>query len=260
MKLFGRDRDLSFGTRLRTAAAVCVTAVAVLVPGAQPANAVTPGDVKDALQTAYDLYNKFFANQLTLEQATAQIIDAINAAKSQILAHIDALAAAEVKDCARPAVGDFADITRLTLDQKQAFAREASACVSKADNRIPLLGEAAVDEIGFALNTVGPIALIARAYSGLTNPELTATLRNANTNLVARLKPSCIAHWLWPDATPQFVEVELICTAYNGHQGFDSVIVNRRKPSPPIDFTDAINAAAAGTSYPIGVAALRQIH
>jgi hypothetical protein len=61
--------------------------------------------------------------------------------------------------------------------------------------------------------------LHARVYAGMTTPELTTTLVNANNNLVAKLKPACIAHRLWPDATPKFVEVELICTAYNGHAG-----------------------------------------
>jgi hypothetical protein len=266
--LFRKTRDhglrrvgkRSLGTGLKSATAVCAMAAAMLVPAAQPAAAVTPGDVKDALTTAYDVYNKFFGHQLTLEQATAQIINAVNAAKAEILAHIDALAAGQVHGCARAAVIDLLDIGRLTPGEAQNFARDATACVTLAQADINVLTGSALDQVGFALNTVGPIALFARTYSGLTTPELTSTLVSANTNLVARLKPSCIAQWHWADATPQVVEVELFCDAYNGRQGIDFVLWHRKRPNPPIDYTGAIHDAMVGTSYPVGVGALSQLH
>ena len=64
----------TFRTRLRAAMTVVVAVAAVLVPAAQPANAVTPADVVSAVRTAYDVYNKLFNHQLTTAEATTQII------------------------------------------------------------------------------------------------------------------------------------------------------------------------------------------
>lgn len=250
----------TFRTRLRAAVTVVVAAAAVLVPAAQPANAVTPAAVVTALRTAYDVYNKLFNHQLTTAEATTQIITAVNSAKAELLAHIDQVEAGHVSACARAAVIDLADVNRLTHDQAQAFARDATACVTLGEADIRALTGRSLDEVGFAVNTVGPIALFARLFSGLTTPELTTTLINANTNLVARLKPSCVDHWLWPDATPQFVEVELICTAYNGNQGYDAIIWKRTKPNPPLNYTNAIANAMVGTSHPVGLDALARLH
>src|SRR3954452_17778682 len=81
-----------------------VTATASLALPAKPANAVDPGTVAAAAQAAYSAYQKFVAHELTLQQATTQIINAIDAAKTQIIAHVDRLAAADARACTRAAV------------------------------------------------------------------------------------------------------------------------------------------------------------
>ncbi len=237
--------------RLRAlAVGVIAATVAILAPAA-PAGAVTPGEVKTALETAYQLYNKLFGDQLTLDDATTRIVGAINGARDAIVAHIDALEAVEVKDCARSAVLDLVDIRAMAPDTLQSFARDATDCVVRADDRIPLLGAPAVDEIGFALNSVGPIALIARARAGMSTDGLRSVLVNANNGIIARLMPSCQAQYLWGDVEPggRFVEVQLTCRSYNGNVGYDAVTVDRRKPAPPFDYTYAKEQAMTGTSF-----------
>lgn len=226
--------------------------VAILAPAA-PAGAVTPGEVKMAIETAYNLYNKYFVNQLTLDQATAQIVDAINAARDGIIAHIDALETAAVVDCTRSAVNDLVDLPTMSPDVAQAYARDATDCVIRARDRVPLLGVPAVNEIGFALNTVGPIALIARAKAGFSTAGLKTILVDGNNGLLGRLMPSCRSQYLWGDAEPggRFVEVQLTCTAFNGTVGYDGVTVDRRKPTPPFDYTYAKEQAMVGTSFPV---------
>src|SRR5438874_1670188 len=76
-------------TRLRATTIALLTAVLVLGTAAPPAHAVDPGTVVAAAKTAYDTYQKFSGGQMTLEQATALIVSAINQAKIEIITHID---------------------------------------------------------------------------------------------------------------------------------------------------------------------------
>jgi hypothetical protein len=235
-----------------------VAALAAIVAPAAPAGAVTPGEVKAAIETAYTAYNKFFGNQLTLDQATAQIVGAINAARDGIIAHVDALEVAAVVDCTRSAVNDLVDLPTMSPDVVQAYARDTTDCVIRARDRVPLLGVPSVNEIGFALDAVGPIALIARSKAGFSTAGLRTILVDGNNGLVSRLMPACRSQFLWGDVEPggRFVEVQLTCTAFNGTTGYDAVIVDRRKPTPPFDYTYAKQQAMVGTSFPLALAVL----
>jgi hypothetical protein len=238
------------------ALATALMTTAVIMPaGAAPTRAITGVEVAAAVKAAYDTYQKYLVSHLSLEQATSQIIAAINAASVDIRAHIDQIAASEVQGCARTAVVNFSDIRGLTHDQQQAFALDTTACVEKGLDLIRHVDKPAISQLGFAINIVGPIALIARAYVGLTNgnPLLTADLIAGNRLVRDRLRPSCQAVPLTGDTEPgQPPEIMLWCVAFNGQQGYDSVVGKH----PRIDYTYAIKQAMEGTSYPAALVAL----
>jgi hypothetical protein len=245
--------------RLGIVGSALLAAVLVLTGGDMPARAVTPDQVVTAAKLAYEAYQKLYGGQLTLEQAKTQIIDAIRSAQAQIIAHIDAIAAANVRACARSAVIDVVDIRAMTPDSLQAFARDATACVTLAEAlTYASTDRAAIDQVGFALNTVGPIALAARAFAGLSTPATKDTLIAANNGLMVKLSPSCFATPLWGDAQGGRVEVELRCRAYNGNVGYDFVVIRARRgqPLPPFDYSDATTDAMRGTSYEVATAVL----
>jgi hypothetical protein len=226
-------------------------AALVLGTAAPPAHAVDPQAVITAAKTAYDAYQKFSGGQMTLEQATTLIITAINTAKVEIIAHIDLLAAADVKACATRTVITGLDLPRMSPDSVQAFADTALDCVTKAQGLIDsadTLG--AVDLAGFALNVVGPVALFAREYAHLTAgiPALKATLVAANTNLTTRLQPSCFSSQL-PDN-----EWMLHCRAYNGNEGFGFAFGGN-----PFNWNRPIAQAMRGTSYLVALAVLPRL-
>lgn len=205
-----------------------------------------------AAKLAYEAYQKFFSGELTVEQAKTQIIDAIRSAQTQIVAHIDAIAAANVRACARSAVIDVVDIQTMTQDTLQAFARDATSCVTLAEALIAAsTDQAAIDQVGFALNTVGPVALSTRAFAGLSTPATRDTLIAANNNLRVKMSPACFATPLWGDAQGGRVEVELRCRAFSGNVGYDFVVIRLRRgqPLPPMDYSDAIAEAMRGTSH-----------
>jgi hypothetical protein len=148
----------------------------------------------------------------------------------------------------------------MTPDTKQLFAFNATDCVTKAKAFISTAtSKSAIDHVGYALNAVGPIALLARKHANLGTSALKTTIVSATNSLISRLAPSCSANPLWGDAEPGGpVEVILRCTAFNGRVGADSVIVNIRPgdPLPPFNYNRAKTLAMRGTSYELAVAAL----
>jgi hypothetical protein len=243
-------------------AGVLATVGAVVVPN--EADAVGVSDVTSIagyVKTAYDLYQSLFGNQLTLEQATGQILDAVNGAKTQIIAEIDAMKAADIQSCARAAVIEFNDIAAKSGDSLRDYASASTKCVTDAWAAIPhATDKAAVDEMGFALNVVGPIALAVRSKAYGANDAGTLDLRSvvvtANQSVLTQLYPQCGG--MRGEIVNGRQEVALFCTAYNGDQGdAGTIFISAGAPLPTgLDFSAGVTEAMARTSYPVSVAAL----
>jgi hypothetical protein len=207
--------------------------------GAAPARAVTPAQVIAAIQAAYGAYKSFTQSNLSVQEATTQILAAINTAKIEIISHIDAVAAAQARACAQEAVIDFADFDRLTPDNKQAFALSTTSCVTLIDSLLTAVTDkAAADQLGFAIDSIGPIALIVRSRTGLSNTGLVPVLVHANQTIVSVLTPTC---------TSRIIEgrTQWTCRVYAGHAD---------GPEPSLALAQRL--AAARTSRPLAQAVL----
>ena len=204
-------------TLWRVATAAALSVGLVLPIAAVPAQADV-GAVVAVVQAIYSLYQKFAGGSNTLEQAVQQIKAEIEMAKTSIINEIDLVAAANVQGCAASAVINFADIDALTPDNLQVFAMNATSCVTDANSLLGAVSDpAAKDAIGFAMNTVGPLALMARVKAGLTTPALKAVLVAGDNTLVTALLPDCTLYGDGTDpGSPPFTI--WICTAYNGYQ------------------------------------------
>lgn len=193
--------------RRPAAAFIALALSAVLTAAPQPARADgTPsfipylGYVKDG----YDFFEKYIKGQ---PDAIAQMQAMINQAKTAIISELDGLAAAWDSSCAANAVDTFQNIDQLTPDNLQAFAISSDKCVTDAQTLIAAVTDkAAMDKIGFALNTVGPIALIANAHAGFPTNALQQHIISANQDLKARLTPSCDVSIDDPNSLPGFGE------------------------------------------------------
>jgi hypothetical protein len=252
---------MSMRGRLLSAAVAVPMAAVVVLSGAPPANALDPMQIIDIVKKAYDTYKSLTeTHQLTLDEAMTRIIDAVNAAKADTLSHIDKISTVEAQSCARSAVIDFADIRLFSPDTQQAFARDTTACVSLAAADIAAVNDlGAVDQLGFAINLVGPIALLARSTVGFSTDALKATLIAADNAVVSRLNPHCSVTTIpyfngLGKPIPSLAENLLDCTAYNGNQGHD--VVEGRMPRGGWDFSVARAQATRQISYPVAVAAL----
>ncbi|WP_238005235.1 hypothetical protein KZZ52_16970 [Dactylosporangium sp. AC04546] len=246
-----------------------LAALAVALTGAQPASPSPVDKLEEYgkyaghVKTAYDIYQKLFGNEMTLQRAVDELQAAIARVSEQIngvLDEVGEIAAADVETCARTALVTFADIESLSADNAQQFATDATECVARARAYINVVdNRAAVDVMSYALNALGPVALFARANVGFGTTLLRDDLVAANRRAVERLEPSCLASPLWGDALPgQPVEVQLACTAFNGRVGYDVTwaMITRGGPLPSFDFSQARDRSLELSSAPIAEEAL----
>lgn len=252
--------------RLAHTLMAAILAVTMLSPTtARPAAAVSVGAVIAVVQQLYSIYKTYKAGSgLTLDQATTQILTAINNSRAAIISQIDLVAAAQVQACAEAAVIDFADIEAFSSDTLQAFARDATSCVTLANSLISTVSDpAAIDQLGFAVNEVGPLALIARARAGLSTGALTTLLIDSNLDAQAALTPTCLTQLqgVGPGG-PQPGNTYTAwaqCTVYNGDTGTRANVIRWPPTSNPFDVTGAFNDSVRNISWPVTVAALASL-
>lgn len=192
-----------------------------------------------AAKTAYNLYDKYVNGDMSVAEATRQILSAIYTAKTEIITRIDIVQAVEAKACAQNAVLDFEIFEQLTAGNKQLFARDARSCVNFIDAQLASEPKKdAVDMLGFALLAVGPIMLISSRRVGFSNSAYIPVLERSTQKVIDRLKPTC---------TSRIVEgrTQWTCVVYGD---------NRAGPEP--SYQTAFRNAARGTSRPVAEAVL----
>jgi hypothetical protein len=250
--------------RLFRIATAALLATGVAVPAtAQAANA-NPITVISAINSVYSLYNNFLGGGLTLSQAVDQIKATIAQAQTAIVDEIDLVAAADVKSCAQAAVINYANIDLLTTDNLQQFAFDLTNCVTLANSLLPsLTDKAAVDEVGFALQTVAPLALTANAKAGFSTAALRTTIINASNTDISQLFPNCRTITIVERddlGRPVSTEVQYSCTAYNGDSAMASQFFYRGQPvTPPVDEVAVQDEATRNTSRAVAQTALTSI-
>src|SRR5262245_16427296 len=108
--------------------ALIMSVVVILPLGARPARAAfdwTP--IITAAITAIGSALSAGNTEAQIRESTRQILAAINTAQSTILTEIETITVAETRACAEDAVIEFADIERMTTDNAQRFAMDATA-------------------------------------------------------------------------------------------------------------------------------------
>jgi hypothetical protein len=208
---------------------------------------VDPATVVAVIKQIYSIYQQFAGGSgaLTLPQAVQEIEAQIQSSQTAIIDQIDLVATASVQACAHDAVINYADINAMTPDTLQAFALNATSCVTNAQSLISVVSDkAAVDALGFAMNTVGPIALTARIMAGFTTPALKATLAAGDNTVISTLTPDCNLIDLngGEPGAPHIYRWD--CVAYNGTEAIAKLE------------TTAQDKATANTSRAVAQAAL----
>ncbi|GID30324.1 hypothetical protein Abr02nite_53070 [Paractinoplanes brasiliensis] len=162
-----------------------------------------------------------------LDAAVRQIITAVEQSEQNILDHMDALASAEVRACARTHAIELSDIEHMNNSVRMIWAQNATACATLATSYLATVqSKSSADTIGVAIGEIYAIAIAARARAGLTSGIETLVrdqIRSYET-LIAKLAPSCHEDryneydergWL------VLTEIHYTCAAYNGDSATD---------------------------------------
>lgn len=223
---------------VRTTAAAALSLSVLLTGTAQPAQAIEPVTTAQVITAAVKAYEAWKSNQ-----STGKVLDAINEAKTAIMAHADALAAADAKACTRHAVIEAEDAARLAPDVLATWAQQVTGCVTLIDSLLNAVTDKnALNELGFALGTVGPIALATRKQAGLSTAGVQAILVGSHTRVKAKAAPSCYnnrhvtaGRWGW------YAQYIWGCTAADGTK--DENYVHKVLDPQPVDQQDAFRIA-----------------
>jgi hypothetical protein len=235
---------MRFRRTLLSAATVVLVAAGGVVGVSGPAQAIDPGTIATIATAAYQTYSAlehFNGAPDDLQQATAAIIDAVNQARAAIVNEIDAVAAANVESCKDSALADVENLPAMSSTALESYASNATNCVTLAKNFIDTFGDLnVVNEVGFALNTVAPLALIARDRQGSTSVVLKQQIIAANQSIVSRLVPHCTSVRFVDHGGPFW---NTSCTAFNGTSAKSVVF------QAPLDFTALTSVVTRSTAY-----------
>jgi hypothetical protein len=210
-------------TRLLRGVAAAALTIAVLLPGTtQPAQANPDGpntSLIDMIDLALSLVGRAAGGGVTPEALagmTQDVINALNQAESAVVVHIDSIAAADVRSDARHAVIEFDDINAFGEETLEDWAMDVTGAATRAATYLDAVSDMrAIDDVGYAVVTLYPIALVARARAGFGTTRLMADYRAALQKIVSKLAPSCRYYFPEPNAIPTIRAYT--CTVYGSH-------------------------------------------
>ncbi|MDQ7909773.1 hypothetical protein RB614_35270 [Phytohabitans sp. ZYX-F-186] len=193
-----------------------------------------------------------------LEAAINEIKLAIEQSKTEIIAQIDAIAAAEVEACLEAHTIEFLNIDFMDEFTLRAWAQNATNCATQASAFAGAVqSPQAVDKIGFVIGPIFAIVLAARAQAGFVNGTdlvLQSQIR-AYEAVVTKLTPTNCQLIVTSEGSA-FYEKWWTCWAYNGDVGRSSPCFGRNcMPNR----TTAENQATLNTSRPVAVVALPRL-
>jgi hypothetical protein len=104
----------------------------------------------------------------------------------------DAYASAAVSACARSSVTELLAAKEMSERLRPIWAMDVDKCLALADAQLSAVSsKEAVEEIGFAVNMVYPVALVAYVRAGFKIPPIVAAYRSTNETIIKRLGARC---------------------------------------------------------------------
>jgi hypothetical protein len=184
--------------------------VAVLSVGATFISATQPPASAEVISTftaiytfaknGYELYNKAFNTQ---PSDLVQLQAAINQSRNDIISEIDRVAAATTAACAGHVIDLLLNLDPVRTDRVEELADKSDQCVNDAQQQINQMGVGSgLDTVGFALNAVGPIALMLNAQLSNDTSLLRQHIIDGNERLRNKLMPTCAVTIDTPDNLP----------------------------------------------------------
>ncbi|MEN3613214.1 hypothetical protein [Plantactinospora sp. ZYX-F-223] len=252
--------------RLLRGIAATALALAVVLPGTtQPAHANPDGtntSLIDMLDLALNLLGRVGDGDVSAEDLAAMtqdVINALNQAESAVIAHLDAIAVADIRDDATAAVIEFEDINNFAEETLEDWAQDVTHDAVRASSYLDAVaGKKAIDDVGYAVVTLFPIAMVARARAGFGTTNLRTQYRAALQKIVDKLAPSCQYSYPEPNAVPLIRSYT--CTVYGPHTAtqLEQYWLGEWQLGP-IDPAAVEAASYANTSRAVAIESLRQL-
>jgi hypothetical protein len=199
-----------------------------------------------------------------IRAAVAEIKAAIAQSQAEIIAHVDAVAAAQVQACVRAAAIEFQNIDLLSPPVLALWAQQVTGCATLATAYVNTLqSRPSIDNVGVLIGPIFAIVLAARARAGLiqgTELVLQDQIR-AYEAVVAKLVPVCSHRWEKDDNPRHIYPVHITCEAYPGKVGRDTRFLGwiPGNPEPSVPYSRAMERCDAQTSRGEAIAALPRL-
>jgi hypothetical protein len=247
-------------TKLLTGLLAIVMAAAIgATGGARPAKAAVPW-LQLGIAVASHLFGGGGGSD-AIERAKQEIIAAINASRQEMLNHIDAIAAADVRACNQAATTLVAQIDLMDPFVLASFVLDAVNCSALSSAYFDAVqSPASADNIGKLMGSIYSIAMLGFAKLGFPTVDLLDDLIVSYESVVRKLVPSCREDTVREyDFNGRIVslEIQYMCTAYNGDQGYGSEVYYRgKRVTPPLNRPAVEDQATINTSRGVAQAAL----
>ncbi|TCB97189.1 hypothetical protein E0H26_13010 [Micromonospora zingiberis] len=231
--------------------AVAALAVVVTLPGAAtPARAAGVDAIKKVGEVAFGLLLQSRQGELTEQQiiqALQQFVGVVRDAESEIISHLDAVAAAPWVGAAQHAILEVPSLPLLAEDPLQDYALQVALHARQAKSVFDAVefGPEA-DHLGFAVASLYAVGLQARIAAGLGTTTYLPNYRTAMEAIVNRLEPQCSSREGDMDYHPSIYHVVHTCRTPYGDRTFQDYQVNGHWQEGP--WTEATLKAAAGAA------------
>ncbi|GAB1690849.1 hypothetical protein [Krasilnikovia sp. M28-CT-15] len=206
-------------TRLLRGLAASILALTVILPGtAQPAQAADGVAIKlfDVL-SALGRLRAGKASGADLKPFIQLAISAVTTSQNEVIKHIDAIVAAEVKAAADSASTEFTDIEGIIDDELglEQWTRDVARAGRKGAGLLTLVDRPSAEQIAQAVIQLYQIALVGADFVG-SRPYLIAVMREyvaANRQMIETLEPDC--KWINTKTFPGGYQRDYRCVAAN---------------------------------------------
>jgi hypothetical protein len=207
-------------TRLLRGFAASILAFAVILPSTAQTAHAADGDAAKLADAVLALGRLLSGHGTSadLKPLIALAIGAVTASRNEVLVHIDALEAAEVKAAAMSASNEFTDFEQMADDELglELWARDVGRAATLGKERLPIVARPAAEQIAQAVLQLYQLARVGAEYAGLNNylKALTRDYIAAVRNMIEKLEPDC--RWVNTQTFPGGYQRDYRCVAANG--------------------------------------------
>lgn len=237
--------------------AVCLAAAIGLAGPAKPAKAVAwTVWINVAVAVAGSLFGGGGGGGVTsaeLERAKQEILGAINQSQQEILAHIDGIAAADVRACLRSGTILMPSLDYMDEYTVPVFMQNSLNCATTATAYFDAVADlAAADNIAKLLGEVYSIAMVTFAKMGFDSTYLLDDLIHTYENVLNKVKPACSHSYgtIWDPEFAWITEHTYGCRAFNGEVAWNSELWHGSETINPIDYAWVESYPMRDTSRP----------